>query len=131
MGEHPNVAAARTAITALMRGEVETLAGGIAEDAVWHVPGAHKLSGDLTGRERILGRGQEMAEAGARLVVEELHDIVGNDEHVVALVKTTTTGPGGSSTQNSVWVMHVRDGQATELWVHNWDQAAIDAVMGG
>jgi len=22
--------------------------------------------------------------------------------------------------------MHTRDGQATELWVHNWNQAAID-----
>jgi hypothetical protein len=31
----------------------------------------------------------------------------------------------------TVWVMPTRDGQANQLWVHNWDQPAIDAVMGG
>jgi len=59
------------------------------------------------------------------------HDALARLAACRGLVKTTTTGPGGSSTQNTVWVMHTRDGQATELWVHNWDQAAIDAVMGG
>jgi hypothetical protein len=31
----------------------------------------------------------------------------------------------------TVWVMPTRDGQANQLWVHNSDQPAIDAVMGG
>jgi ketosteroid isomerase-like protein len=130
MEEHSNVRAARTAIEALVNGDTATLAAGIAEGAVWHVPGSNRLSGDLEGRERILDRGREMTELGIQTSVDELHDVLGNDEHVVALLTTTTTGPGGSSSQHVCWVMHAKDGLATELWAHNWDQVAIDRVIG-
>jgi ketosteroid isomerase-like protein len=107
-----------------------TLAAWITKDAVWHVPGSHRLSGDLQGKDRILDRSREMAELGIRTSVDEVHDVLGDGEHVVALLTTTTTGPAGSSSQRVAWVVHARDGLATELWAHNWDQAAIDTVIG-
>jgi uncharacterized protein len=131
MAEHPNIRGARAAIEALMRGDTATLAAWIAEDAVWHVPGSHRLSGDLRGRDQILDRGRVMAELGIRTSVDEVHDVLGSGEHVVALLTTTTMGPRGRSSQRVAWVMHARDGMATELWAHNWDQAAIDTVIGG
>ncbi len=113
-----------------MKGDVATMAAGIGEDAVWHVPGAHKFAGDYRGREAIAGRFQVMAEAGVSLAIDEIHDVVGNDEHVLAMVKTTLTAPSGTSSQTSVWIMHVTDGKATEFWARNEDQAAIDALIG-
>lgn len=128
--DHPNAEAARTSIEALMKGDVATMAASIAEDAVWHVPGSHRFSGDYRGREEITGRFQTMAEAGVVFGVEEIHDVVGNDEHVLAMVSVSLTTPSGSASQTSIWIMHVADGEATEFWARNEDQAAIDALVG-
>jgi ketosteroid isomerase-like protein len=59
-----------------------------------------------------------------------IHDIVGNDEHVVALVDTTITRPDGrSATSRAAQIYHVRGGQLTEVWTFNEDQAAIDTAL--
>ena len=131
MAEHPNVEAARTSFEAFMKGDLEAMAAGIADDAVWHVPGKHRFAGDYSGRSAIVGRFAEMAQAGVRTTVEEIHDVVGNDEHVVGLVRFAIESPSGRSAQNSAWILHVRDGRATEFWAHNADQAAIDEIIGG
>jgi ketosteroid isomerase-like protein len=130
MGDHPNVEAARAGLEALMKGDVETMAAGIAEDAIWHIPGSNQWSGDFSGREAIVGRFGRMAEGGYAFTLDEIHDVVGNEEHVISLVRVTAKGPSDSASTNSVWVMHVRDGEATEFWGYNDDQAAIDRVMG-
>lgn len=69
----------------------------------------------------------------ARLTTDDLssiHDIVGNDEHVLAMVQITASGAAGSTTQRSVWVFHVKNGKAGEFWGYNEDQAEIDRVFG-
>jgi len=43
----------------------------------------------------------------------------------------TAGGPGGSITQRSVQIFHVRDGKAHEFWGFNEDQPALDSVIGG
>jgi hypothetical protein len=130
MAEHPNVEAARASLEALAKGDVETMSAGIAPDAVWHVPGSNQWSGDFTGKDTIMGRFARMSEQGYRISLDEIHDIVGGDDHVVALVRVSAQGPSGSASTNSVWVMHVRDGMATEFWGHNVDQEAVDRVLG-
>ncbi len=129
MGEHPNVEAARASLEAFLKGDMETMAAGIAEDAVWHLPGKNRWSGDRVGREAIMGRFQEMAEAGISSRLDEIHDVVGNDEHVLAMVRFTLTAPAGTTTQTSVWVMHVKDGKATEFWPRNEDQDELDRLL--
>ena len=113
-----------------MKGDLETMGAGIADDAIWHVPGKHRFAGEFSGKTTILGRFQEMAQAGVRITLDEIHDVLGNDEHVVALMRTSVDGPNGSSSQSSVWVMHVSDGKATEFWVRNENQDEIDRVIG-
>jgi hypothetical protein len=46
----------------------------------------------------------------------ELHDALGNDEHVVALVRETGERQGRRLDQNSVHLYHVVDGKVTETW---------------
>lgn len=64
MADHANVEAARASPEAMMKGNLETMAGGITDDAAWHVPGANQWSGDYTGKPEIMGRSARMAEQG-------------------------------------------------------------------
>jgi len=129
MAEHPNVESTRAALEAFMKGDMETMGAAIADDAIWHVPGSHRYAGTFEGKAKIMGRFQEQAEAGVRASFDEIHDIVGGDDHVVALMRTTISAPGGSASGNAIFVFHVRDGKATEFWGYNEYQAEIDALL--
>jgi hypothetical protein len=131
MAEHPNVEVTRTALEAYMKGDLETMAAKIADDAVWHIPGSHRFAGTFEGKAAIMARFQEQAEAGIQPAFEEIHDVVGNDEHVVALMKTSVEGPNARASGNAIFVFHVRDGMAKEFWAYNEFQADIDRVIGG
>jgi hypothetical protein len=106
------------------------MAEGLADDAVWHVPGSNRFSGEHRGKAAVLDRFRRMGEAGLRTRIEEIHDVIGGDEHVVALVRLSVVSADASATTNAVWVMHVRDGTMREFWGMNANQAAIDGVIG-
>jgi hypothetical protein len=56
----------------------------------------------------------------------ELHDVIGNDEHVVAL-HTTRAGHGGRKLEiNAAQIFHVRDGIVTEAWIQHADLYTVD-----
>lgn len=128
MSEHPNVAAIRAGIEAFVKGDTATLNAAIAEDAVWHAPGNNPYSGTSTGKEETMARFGRLAQDGV-VISFDIHDVVGNDEHVVAMVDATITKGSGSSHGRQVQVFHVREGKLTEFWGSNEDQAAVDAVL--
>ena len=130
MADHPNAAATRAAIEAFSKGDVETMAAALADAAVWHIPGSNRFSGEFRGKAAVLGRFQQMGEAGLRTSIDEIHDVVGNDEHVVALVKISIGPVDASASANAVWVMHVADGKMLEFWGLNDNQGEIDRVIG-
>lgn len=130
MAEHPNVAAARAAIEAFSKGDVETMATGLADDAVWHVPGSNRFSGEFRGKAAVLERFQQMGAAGVQTSIDEIHDVVGGDDHVVALVRLRLSSGDTSATANAVWVMHTADGKMLEFWGLNDNQGEIDRVIG-
>ena len=129
MAEHPNVEAVRAGLEAFMKGDMETMSSNMADDVVWHIPGKHEWAGDYRGKAEVVGRFQRMAQAGVTSSIDEIHDIVGNDEHVVALVKLTITRAGKSVTTNSVQVYHVKDGKAIEFWATNDRLDEIEALL--
>jgi ketosteroid isomerase-like protein len=78
----------------------------------------------------VLERMAQMAEAGFQTSFE-VHDVVANDEHAVALVHLHIEDAGGRRyDQPQVQVMHVRDGLIAEYWAMNQDQAVLDELMG-
>lgn len=131
MADHPNAQTARTAMDAFNRGDVQVFADTLAEDVVWHAPGKNRFSGEFSGKAASLQRFRDQAEAGVSIGFTDVHDVVGNDEHVVALLEIKVTGPGGEATGPSVFVMHVRDGKMTEFWAMNEDQDEFDKVIDG
>jgi len=55
MAEHPNAELARRGYEAFGTGDMAVLAELIAENAVWHLGGRNRLSGDYEGRDAIFG----------------------------------------------------------------------------
>ena len=56
----------------------------------------------------------------------ELHDVIGNDDHVVALHTTRAERAGKQLEISVVQVFHVRDGKVTEAWTHHGDLYTMD-----
>ena len=56
----------------------------------------------------------------------DLHDVIGNDEHVVALTTVQAERAGKHLEDNTVQIFHLRDGKATEVWTHPADLYASD-----
>jgi ketosteroid isomerase-like protein len=76
-----------------------------------------------------MDRFARMMDAGVRTTFE-IHDVVANDEHAVALVHVKVENASGMSYEGpQVQVLHVRDGKALEYWGMNQDQAAIDLIL--
>lgn len=86
MSEHPNVAATRAGIEAFVKGDIATLTATIADDVVWHAPGTNPYAGTFTGKEETMARMGQLMQDGAHISFD-IHDVVGNDEHVVAMVE--------------------------------------------
>ena len=130
MAEHPNVAAARTVLDAFAKGDAAIMVAALPDDTTWHVPGSNRFSGEFAGKAAVLGRRQQMMEAGVTTSIDEIHDVVGGDDHVVALVRLSFASGGASASCGAVWVMHVKDGMLHEFWGINDNQAEIDKVIG-
>lgn len=131
MADHPNAQTARAAMEAFNRGDIQAFADSLADDVVWHAPGKNRFSGEFRGKEASLQRFRDQAEGGVSIAFTDVHDVVANDEHVVAMLQISVSGPGGEVANPSVFVMHVRDGKMTEFWAMNERQDEIDRIIDG
>jgi uncharacterized protein len=130
MAEHPNVARIRDGYAAFAKGDFAVLTDLFAEDLVWHVGGRSQLAGDYRGRDAVFaffGRLMEVTEGSFRL---DVHAVLADDEHAVALVVGTASRGGRSVTDNAAHVLHMRDGKVTEYWNATTDQYAFDELIG-
>jgi hypothetical protein len=130
MTDHPNAAIARTALEAFSAGNLPAMLELVDDAVVWHAPGTNRFSGKFEGKAAVIDRFTRMAESGI-VTSLDVHDVVGNDEHVVALVHATVTSADGRSYATpQVQAMHIRDGRCVEFWGMNQDQAAMDEILG-
>src|SRR4029453_19124658 len=92
--EHPNVTVVREGFEALQRGDIAWMDEHLADDVVWHVGGNSKWAGAYEGKAKVLEFFGRQAQATETAV--EIHDILGNDEHVVVLGSAKPTPRHGS-----------------------------------
>lgn len=126
MGEHANVALLRKGYEAYTTGDLNVLNELFADDIVWHVAGRSAISGDYKGRDQVFGFFGKLMELSDGTAKIEVHDILADDEHAVAIVTGTATRNGTTFTGNDVHVFHVRGGQVVEFWDSPLDQYAAD-----
>src|SRR5262245_52668858 len=92
---HPNEELLREVIAAIQRGDMAALKSNyFAEGIRYHVAGRSPISGDYQGTDEVLeffGRLFELSGGTFRL---ELHDVIANDQHGVALVSVRAEREG-------------------------------------
>jgi ketosteroid isomerase-like protein len=124
MSEHPNAALLREGLESFNVGQMNTMADFIADDVEWHYIG---------GTEPIRGKAAMLESQGADSVdytiTTEIHDVVANDDHAVALVDATATRNGKTFTYQTAEIVHIKDGKLTERWAFSDDTAAIVAFF--
>jgi len=103
-----------------------TLGELFADDIVWHVGGRSPITGDYKGKEQVFAFFAQLAERAGGTFRLDIHDVLANDEHVVALVTTTGQRQGKTLSTNGAQVFHVQGGKVTETWFHPDDQYAGD-----
>jgi uncharacterized protein len=132
MAEHPNAELVRRGYDAFVAGDMEWMNEHLHDNIVWHEPGNNVLSGDFKGRDAVLAHFASQVQIF--LPEFELHDVVANDDHAIALVSVKATRQDNKQTIESrfVHIMHVdANGRALESWVFNEDQAALDRFLEG
>lgn len=130
MPEHPNAAIYREVHEKLNRGDFEAAFDTLDDDVVWHQLGEETLHG----KDAVIESMSGMEEFGADAFEIDVHDVVGNDEHVVGLVTTTLNLEDQSFTYRTAEIAHMKDGKLTERWAFSDDtQRIIEffASMGG
>ena len=123
---HPNEDLVRRAFDAFAKGDVDTLRELTDQDAVWHHPGRNQLSGDYRGVDAILGSFAKTAELTGGTFRADLHDVVANDEHAVAIYVGRAEREGRTFENRNVLVQHIRNGKLVESWLLSDDQYAAD-----
>ena len=123
---HPNEDLVRRGFAAFGTGDIATLRELLADDIVWHVGGSSPITGDYKGKDEVLGFFAQLAERAGGTFRVDVHDVLANDEHVVALVKGTGEREGKTLNDNGAQVFHVQGGKVTEEWFHPGDQYASD-----
>lgn len=123
---HPNEDLVRRGFAAFGTGDLATLGQLFADDIVWHVGGRSPITGDYKGKDEVFGFFAQLAERAGGTFRVDVHDVLANDEHVVALTNGTAEREGKRLNDNGVQIFHVKDGKVTETWFHPGDQYAAD-----
>ena len=114
--EHPNVRAVREGFEALDRGDFDWVNEHMADDVVWHIGGKSKVAGEYRGKAAVM---EMFAKQGPALndAKIDVHDIVGNDEHVIAIGRASVDDPdGGTVSWLYANVFHIENGITKETW---------------
>lgn len=130
MAEHPNVARIRDGYAAFAKGDFGVLNDLFAEDLVWRVDGRSQLARVYHGRDEVyefFGRLMELTEGSFHL---DVHAVLADDQHGVALVIATASRGGKSVTIDEAHAFHLRDGKVTEFWDASADAYTFDELIG-
>jgi ketosteroid isomerase-like protein len=126
MPAHANETLMRDGYSAFGRGDMEALRGMFDPQVVWHIPGHSPVSGTYKGIDEVFALfGRLFTETGGT-IWNELHDVVANDEHAVALVRQTAERAGKKLDTRLVNIQHIREGKVTESWYFTEDERTVE-----
>jgi hypothetical protein len=121
MNEHPNAALIRSVLDAMNTGDMQAMANAMSDDIEWHEIGA---TDPVRGKAALAAR---FSERGPNFeITAELHDVVANDDHAIAMVRATAKRDGKTFTYRTAEIFHMKDGKITERWAFSDDTGAIN-----
>jgi len=126
MADHPNAAMVRSMMESLNSGDLEGMADSLADDVVWHEIGnPEPVRGKAALAARFTGPGAPDYE-----ITGELHDVIANDDHTIALATATGKRGGRTLIYRVAEIYHIRDGKIAERWAFSDDTGAINEFFG-
>ena len=132
MAEHPNVAVVRNAYESFGRGDLEGALRDLADDCVFHFGGDGPNSGDHKGKDAITAALIANFELTAGTQALDITSIYADADRAVVVLHETATRPDGASLAvDEAHVLHLRDGQVTDLWDVPEDVQAHDDFFDG
>lgn len=124
---HPNVGRLETFIAAYAAMDGPALSDCLAEDAVWHVGGTHRLSGDYRGASTILEYFETVAEETEGTLHLEPLELIANDERGAAFLHVVgDRGQHHLDVTMAEAFLFDEDGRIREFWAHATNQDSID-----
>lgn len=104
-----------------------TMLDSLADDAVWHVGGTHRLSGHYRGRQAILGYFDSVrAETGDSMRLQPI-EVIANDRHGAAFLRVTAERKGRRLDTLVADAFRFDDeGRIVEFWACNANQDSIN-----
>ena len=127
MAEHPNVALVRRAMQAMNETdmsmaelEMAVVDAFMADDIIWHEIGRAE---PRRGKDELRAAMMDMPPGST--IRYDVHDVVANDDHAVALGTATATRGDATLVYRTAEIFHLRDGKAIERWAFSDDTAAI------
>jgi len=114
----------RRSIEALNSGDMRALVEALADDVEWHEIGrAEARHGKAALRDAMVSSTADYE------ITATLHDVIGGDDHTVALLDVTATRGGRTLSYRTAEIFHIRDGKVVERWAFSDDTAAITAFF--
>ena len=124
--EHANAALFRKGYAAFNSGDMDTIRGLFAADIVWHPSGRSRFSKERHGIDDTLGSFLEIMQATNGTFHLDVHDILANDTHAVALVTSHWEHEGTAHQDLGSHVVHITDGKVIESWFFDFNPYLLD-----
>ena len=126
MSEQSNIEIIRKGYEAFANSDMTTLTEMYAENAVWHVPGNSRISGEHRGRDMVLTFLAQAGELTGGTFRAELQNVLANDELVVVIHRQTASREGKELDMLEVNTFQFSNGKITEVRSFLEDQQAHD-----
>jgi ketosteroid isomerase-like protein len=127
--EHPNATLFRRGYDAFNSADLDTVRSLFANDIVWHASGRDRFAGDKHGIDATMGSFLEIMQATSGSFHLDIHDIIANDDHAVALVTSHLEVDGKKYEDRGAHVVHIKDGKVTESWFFAWNPYQLEALF--
>jgi len=119
--EHPNATLFRRMTDAMTSGDMAAVGASLADDVEWHEIGR---ADPIQGKAALLGN--EPGGANTDYDIQyDVHDVVANDDHTIALGEATATRNGQTLKYRTAEILHVKDGKVTARWAFSDDTQRI------
>jgi len=127
MGEHPNAAVVRRMTEAMQSGEPRAMSESLDENIEWHEIGRSEPVVGLTA----LGERYASSGPGDYEFDGSVHDVIGGDEHTVALMDVIVTKKSSGEKLNYrvAEIYHIKDGKITARWAMSDDTERINTFF--
>ena len=97
----------------------------------WTVPGSHHTAGTFTGVPALLTHLAEVAQRTGGQVRVDVHEVLGSDDLVAAIVEVEMSVDGQTVHDRQVHLFELRDGRIASVREYHGDERAFDRLFGG